>query len=109
MSVGYDPNVIEKYSASMYQSADRTATMFPVVGVLLGVAVGANLLNYGLLKAIGAVVGGGAGGYLGYRYDITKSMALRSQAQSALCLAEIERNTRSASPEGRSKGAGRRP
>ncbi len=89
MSVTYNPKVLEKNSKQMYWSADVATVLLPVVGVAVG-----GMLGYALLKSVGALAGGALGGYLGLQYSDVKATALRSQAQTALCLAEIEKNTR---------------
>jgi len=91
MPVNYNPEVMEKSSQHMYWSADITALVWPAIGVLLGGSIG-----YGIAKTVGALAGGAAGGYIGLQYGESKATALRGQAQTALCLAEIEKNTRKA-------------
>jgi hypothetical protein len=78
----------------MYQSAKMTVLLFPVGGALVGFALGAGVVCCGLLKAAVTLAGGAAGGYAAYRYGLVRATELRSQAQTSMCLAEIERNTR---------------
>ncbi len=94
MSTTYDPKVFEEHSRNMYQSAKMTMALFPVGGVLVGFALGAGLVCCGLLKAAATLAGGGLGGYAAYRYGLVRATEIRSQAQTSMCLAEIERNTR---------------
>jgi hypothetical protein len=90
----YDPKIFEENSRNMNQSAKMNLLLYPVGGVLIGFGLGAGVVCCGLLKAAATLAGGAAGGFSGYRYGLVRGTELRSQAQVALCLAEIERNTR---------------
>jgi len=94
MSIEYDPQEMEKNGHHLYWAATVTSALYPVVGIVVGSAIGFSLFKLTLLKAAGAVGGGFIGGYLGDRQGNVKATEMRAQAQSALCLAEIERNTR---------------
>lgn len=94
MSATYDPKIFEQNSRNMDQSAKMSVLLYPVGGVLIGFALGAGVVCCGLIKAAATLAGGAAGGYSGYRYGLVRATELRSQAQTAMCLAEIERNTR---------------
>ena len=90
----YDPKIFEENSRNMDQTAKMNVLLFPIGGVLIGFGLGAGVVCCGLLKAAATLAGGAAGGFSGYRYGLVRGTELRSQAQAALCLAEIERNTR---------------
>lgn len=90
----YDPKIFEANSRNMDQSARMTVLLYPVGGVLVGFALGAGVVCCGLLKAAATLAGGAVGGYSAYRYGLVRATEIRSQAQTAMCLAEIERNTR---------------
>ncbi|GEM_PF-3859843 len=90
----YDSKVFEENSRNMDQAAKMNMLLYPVGGVLIGFGLGAGVVCCGLLKALATLAGGAAGGYSGYRYGYVRGTELRTQAQAALCLAEIERNTR---------------
>jgi hypothetical protein len=90
----YDPKIFEENSRNMDQTAKMNVLLYPVGGVLIGFGLGAGVVCCGLLKAAATLAGGAAGGFSGYRYGLVRGTELRSQAQVALCLAEIERNTR---------------
>ena len=96
MATTYNPEIMEEHSRNMDQSAKITATLFSVAGVLIGFALGASLFSVGLLRTVGTLAGGAVGGYAGFRYGSVRATELRSKAQTSLCLAEIERNTRKA-------------
>jgi hypothetical protein len=99
----YDSKVFEENSRNMDKAARVNMLLYPVGGVLIGFGLGAGVVCCGMLKAVATLYGGAAGGYAGYRYGLVRATELRSQAQSALCLAEIERNTRQA-PDSGGKG-----
>ncbi len=90
----YDASIFEKNSRNMDQTAKMNLLLYPVGGVLIGFGLGAGVVCCGLLKAAATLAGGAAGGFSGYRYGLVRGTELRTQAQAALCLAEIERNTR---------------
>jgi hypothetical protein len=94
MPTTYDPKIMEEHSRNMDQSAKITAVLYSGAGVVVGFALGAGLFHVGLLKVISTLAAGAVGGYTGYRYGKVRTTELRSQAQTSLCLAEIERNTR---------------
>jgi len=89
MSVDYDPKVLKKHSKNLYWSADLTTIIFPVLGIIVGGSVG-----YGMFKLVGAAAGAAIGGYAGLRYGDNQATQMRSQAQTSLCMAQIEENTR---------------
>lgn len=90
----YDPKIFEENSRNMDQAAKMNMLLYPIGGVLIGFGLGAGVVCCGLLKAAATLAGGVAGGYSGYRYGVVRGTELRTQAQAALCLAAIERNTR---------------
>jgi uncharacterized protein YcfJ len=90
----YDPRVFEEYSRNVLQSAKLMAALYPVGGALLGFGLGANLVCCGLLKTVATLAGGVAGGYAGHRYGMVRATEMRAQSQTAMCLAQVERNTR---------------
>jgi putative effector of murein hydrolase len=96
MSTAYDPKVFAENYRNTDQSAKMMVALFPVAGTLLGFALGANVVCCGLFKAVTTLAGGAAGGYAGHRYGLVRAAETRTQAQTAMCLAEIERNTRQA-------------
>ena len=94
MTDAYDPKVFEANSRNMDQTAKVNVLIYPVGGLLIGFGLGASAVCCGLLKAASTLAGGAIGGIMGYRYGLVRGTVLRTQAQAALCLAEIERNTR---------------
>lgn len=104
MTTTYDPKIFEKNSRNMDQSAKMNVLLYPIGGALIGFGLGAGVVCCGLLKAAATLAGGAAGGYSGYRYGVVRGTELRTQAQAALCLAQIERNTRKAPEDAGGKG-----
>lgn len=103
MTDTYDPKIFEQNSRNMNQSAKMNVLIYPVGGALIGFGLGASLVCCGLLKAAATLVGGAVGGYSAYRYGLVRGTELRTQAQAALCLAQIERNSRK-TPDSGEKG-----
>lgn len=90
----YDPKIFEENSRNMEKAAKMNVLLYPVGGILIGFGLGAGMVTAGMFKAVATLYGGAVGGYAGYRYGKVRGTELRTQAQAALCLAEIERNTR---------------
>ena len=85
----FEPRIISTFADLLYVRADWIVLKWTVVGG----ATGAILLGfYG--KALGLLIGGVIGGFAGYREGQARSFLLRLQAQLALCMVEIEANTR---------------
>lgn len=103
MTNTYDPKVFEENSQNMDKAAKMNVLLYPVGGALIGFGLGAGVVCCGMLKTLATLIGGAAGGYSGYRYGVVRGTELRTQAQAALCLAEIERNSRK-TPESGGKG-----
>jgi uncharacterized protein YcfJ len=78
----------------MYRSARLTQLLFSIIGALVGLALGAGVFHRALLRMIGTLAGGAAGGFAGFRYGGVRATEIRAKAQAAMCLAEIEQNTR---------------
>jgi len=97
-----DPAVIERYAAGLNQKAGSRVRRFTILGLLIGVAVGATPLIAPMVShvhswvpqrfAYAAVVAGFAGGgYLGYLIGQSRAIALRLQASMAMHQVEIGR------------------
>lgn len=98
-SVPYDSAIIQKFADRLYKQAASIIATYTVVGVFLGLGLGALLLlaakaklNADIVTVIAAV----AGGIIGYSRGTERAFSLRLQAQTALCQAQIEQNTRGA-------------
>lgn len=94
MSMSYDPKIFRDYGQSMYHSARLTQLLFATIGTLVGLALGAGVFHRSLLKVIGTLAGGAVGGFTGFRYGGVRATEIRAKAQAAMCLAEIEQNTK---------------
>jgi len=97
----YDPSVISSMADHMYARAASQVVRSTIIGVVLGLVLGyiAGALAYRALESndyslIIAGVIGLLGGLQGFALGRSTALALRFQAQQALVMAEIERNTR---------------
>lgn len=100
--VEYDSKLIYQFAESLYKRADGIVASQTIGGLALGFAGGVAIVyvtQHGgdfedvLLNAFtasGAVIGG----LLGFLGAQAKAFHLRLQAQTALCQAKIEENTR---------------
>lgn len=97
----YDPSVIASMADHMYARAATLVVRYTIVGTVLGLVLGyiAGVFAYRTLHSddyslIIAAVLGLLGGVEGFAMGRSSALALRFQAQQALVMAEIERNTR---------------
>lgn len=93
--VQYDPSVIHKFAQRLYDRALLSTIAWAIGGVVIvgiaGKAMSVSLnVNDGSLTAVSAVVGLVVGLMIGSH----RSFMLKLQAQQALCLLQIEMNTR---------------
>lgn len=106
--VQYDVNEVRIFAEKLYLKANVIITLYTVLGVLLGIGgvipVVATLQVFfeldDVMKMVAAlmcaVVLCGTGGFLGYTLGDWKSFQIKLQAQTILCLAQIEDNTKMA-------------
>jgi uncharacterized integral membrane protein len=97
--IRYDPKVIQKFADLLYSRADFIVMVFVLVFMLIGAVFGAVALFF-LMESTtsgvaGLVLGALIGGLIGYSVGQAKAFILRLQAQCALCMIQIENNTRS--------------
>lgn len=104
----YDINEVRTFADKLYLKANVIVTFYTILGLLFGIgavipAVAALQVFFELddvLKMVAAlmcaVVLCGIGGFLGYTLGDWKSFQIKLQAQTILCLAQIEDNTRMA-------------
>ena len=89
----YDRSVIVQFADRLYRRARSTVAFYTFLGIILGLFVGFGLAamakNPILIVAGIAIVG-----VLGFSFGTEKAFQFRLQAQQALCLAQIEANTR---------------
>ena len=85
----YDPALIQTYSEKLYRRAIVAIVFWPLLGIIIGAYVGSRF-DSGFPVMIGAIVGA----ILGYLLGSLLALKHRMQAQTALCLKQIEENTR---------------
>lgn len=91
----YDPQVIHEFAERLYQRAAGLLIQYVGLAGLVGAAfgyIGGGISGAG--NGIGALFGFGVFGAIGYAMATEKASALKLQAQTALCQARIEENTR---------------
>ena len=97
----YDATIIQQFADRLYRQAQQVVAVSTVLGLIIGALIG-----YGLATAATENGGGGAGTWalvvalvgalIGYAQGTQKAFILKLQAQTALCQAQIEANTRAA-------------
>ncbi|HEY6177388.1 MAG TPA: hypothetical protein VIX73_23185 [Kofleriaceae bacterium] len=95
--VAYDEQVLQKFAAQLYRQALQVVITSTLVGVLLGAGVGWLLVNLRPMLVSHSVAIAGLAilfGLAGYSSGQAKAFMLRVQAQTLLCNAQIERNTK---------------
>lgn len=97
----YDPSIIQEFADRLYRRAGSIVFTWTLglglIGAVIGGAVGSALRSEGLLLWAG--VGAFVLGIIGYQMGSERAFALRLQAQTALCQAQIEANTRPTTAE----------
>lgn len=92
----YDPAIIEKFADRLYRSANSIILVYTLLGALIGGGVGYAVGSYlesvfPVLSPVGGLVFVGT---LGYLQGVERAFKLKLEAQRALCLLAIEKNTR---------------
>ena|SRR5437773_2773883 len=94
--VQYDASVLYRFADQLYRQAAQAIVTAVVLGVIIGGGIG-----YGGGYAVNRpaaqtfmIVLGLLGAVIGYSLGAQRAFALRLQAQTALCQAKIEENTR---------------
>jgi hypothetical protein len=85
----YDAKVIYEFATRLYNRAGTIIAVYALAGGLLGLFFG-SVMRGGGMAFLGMIILGGIGYYLGSE----KAFQLKLQAQTALCQAKIEENTR---------------
>ena len=92
----YDPAIIEKFADRLYRSANSIILVYTLLGALIGGGVGYAVGTY--LEAVSPVLTPVCGlvfvGAFGYLQGLERAFKLKLEAQRALCLLTVERNTR---------------
>jgi hypothetical protein len=99
--VQYDERVIDEFAQELYTRARWMAWtkgfVYAVAGAVAGGALVAPHSNIGMGEVLmAALIAGGAAWKVGYGVGRLAGDKLRLEAQTALCQAQIERNTRPA-------------
>ena len=120
----YDPKVIYKFATRLYSRAQLLVLVYTIVGVLIGgsfgaaynavIALASSFSNRSVLGSLGTsilgqsaapvglaptnwmLIGSLVAGLIGFWIGCNKALALKLQAQAALCQAKIEENTNTA-------------
>jgi len=87
MSVTYDENIIATFADRLYARAALAVVQYVALGAAMGAAVA-------IVTSLPWPVGAGIGALLGGFFGNDRAFTLRLIAQTALCQAQIERNTR---------------
>lgn len=101
MSVAYDEKVLVSFADRLYRRASSMVVLYAVVAGAFGAAVvgvGGALASRDqhdwAFPNVLMLLFAGFSAYLGARVGSERAFALRLMAQTALCQAQIERNTR---------------
>jgi uncharacterized membrane protein YeaQ/YmgE (transglycosylase-associated protein family) len=90
--VAYDRALIQQFAEKLYAQARTVLITWALLGLVIAFIAAASL---GQKMGIGeAVILGGIGALVGYVAARSRAFTLRLQAQTALCQAQIEENTR---------------
>ena len=95
--VEYDSKVLYDFADRLYKRASRIVLSYTVVGAVLGFALGgggAVAANAAESAWIVGIVAAALLGATGFSMGQEKAFTLRLQAQTALCQAKTEENTR---------------
>lgn len=96
MAITYDRSVIQEFADKLYARARAIVVVFTLVGFFVGLVAGGALSNSALrvLGPAGVVVVAVVGALIGLVIGQSRAFMLKLQAQTALCQAQIEENTR---------------
>ena len=87
----YDSKVIYDFAGRLYKKASTIIMLYTFIGASLGFLGGHLISDKGNLPALVCLIIFGA---IGYSLGSEKACQLKLQAQTALCHAKIEENTR---------------
>lgn len=92
----YDPKVINEFADRLYAQANSIIMTHTSIGALAGCVAGYAAGHGSDSAGVFALVLGAVGGGMGFSIGKQKAFTLKLQAQTALCQAKIEENTRRA-------------
>jgi hypothetical protein len=92
--IKYNADVIQQFAQDLYNRASSIIFANTVM-----FALGGTLAGYAAFGKVAAFIGLLVGGAIGYYIGAQKAFLLKLQAQTALCQAEIEKNTRNLVPQ----------
>jgi uncharacterized protein YacL len=92
--INYDASIIQKFADNLYKKANQIIIIYSVfgfsIGVLISVGIGRFIESMPILYVIVSVFMA----LFGFAAGRERSFSLKLQAQNALCLKQIEENTR---------------
>ena len=89
INIEYNSDALQRLTTRLRRRGVFVMVLWPVIGILAGAYVGLEIAG-NLSAVIGAVVGT----FLGYLIGSMRSPYYNVQATNALCLTQIEENTR---------------
>lgn len=96
----YDPSIIEKYAANLYERGENIIWKWGCLGMAAGAFlayfVARSIMHPGSIYGLAMIAAGVfIGLFVGRSIGTDRAFHLLLQAQTALCQVQIERNTRS--------------
>jgi hypothetical protein len=85
----YSPDTVQRLATRLHRRAVFVTVLWPVIGILAGVFTGLEIAG-NVAPVVGAVIGT----VVGYLIGSMRCLYYSVQAQKALCLKQIEENTR---------------
>lgn len=95
----YNPEIIERFAAKLYERGDRLVWLWGSLGMLAGLLIG----TFGTaaipgmtpgFRITGIIMSVSVGLFVGRAIGTDRAFSLWLQAQTALCQVAIEKNTR---------------
>lgn len=90
--IEYNPDIIQQFAQRLYNKAHWLELSYCLVGLALGFIAPALFASQSPGGSL--FIGAAIGGFVGYQIGAGAGLRYRIEAQQALCLAQIEKNTR---------------